>query len=448
MEEVFAMKTISSYGVQVKRCDADFKETLAVYRKAIAFLIDCVEKEWSSVVAIKGKHAANQRQGYIERLVHGTKNRVAKYTFDQKFPKFPSYLRRAAITEAIGAVSSYHSNHANWVDNGKQGKEPTLQMDRFAMPTFYKKAMFLTTSDPYTVHLKLYHKNDWVWVPVRLLKTDVKYLQKHWNHVTPSAPTLERRRNHYCLRFAFEESVQLYSTPLEKQRICAVDLGLNTDAVCSIMSYDGTVHARKFIDFPCEKDHLGHVLNRIKKYQREHGSHNVGGFWAYARRINDEHAKKIAGAIIQFTAIHDVDCIVFEHLNFTGRKLSGSKAQKLSMWKRNSIQDYVEHTAHRCGIHISRVCAWGTSKLAFDGSGEVTRDEKNRALAAFSSGKQYNCDLSASYNIGARYFIRERTKTLPVTVRSSLEAKVPLVKRRTSCTLDTLRCVHTALAAA
>ena len=139
---------------------------------------------------------------------------------------------------------------------------------------------------------------------------------------------------------------------------------------------------------------------------------------------------------------------MFEHLDFKGRKHRGSKAQRLTMWKHRTIQEHVEHTAHRCGIHISRVCAWGTSKLAFDGSGAVTRDEHNHSLAVFPNGKQYNCDLSASYNIGARYFIREHLKPLSVTARSSLEAKVPSVKRRTSCTLDTLRRVHTALAAA
>ena len=441
------MKIISSYGVEIVHCDAGFKETLTVYREAISFLIDCVDKEWNSVVVIQGRNALQRRQSYIEQQIHGTKRRVARYDFDKRFPKFPSYLRRAAISEAIGAVSSYHSNHANWVDNGRKGKEPKLQCDRFSIPTFYNKAMYLTSTDPYTVYLKLYHKKDWVWVPVRLRKTDVKYIRKYWNHVKSSAPTLERHRNYYCLRFAFTESVTLCKTPIEKQRVCAVDLGINTDAVCSIMSYDGTVHARKFIDFPCEKDHLSHVLNRIKRFQREHGSRNVGSFWAYARRINDEHAKKVARAIIQFAAIHDVDCIVFEHLDFEGRKHSGSKAQKLSLWKRNSIQDYVEHTAHRCGIRISRVCAWGTSKLAFDGSGPLERDNDNRALATFQNGKRYNCDLSASYNIGARYFIRERIKTLPATARSSLEAKVPSVKRRTSCTLDTLLRLHVALAA-
>ena len=112
------------------------------------------------------------------------------------------------------------------------------------------------------------------------------------------------------------------------------------------------------------------------------------------------------------------------------------------MWKRNSIQDYVEHKAHRCGIRISRICAWGTSKLAFDGSGALERDETNRALATFASGKQYNCDLSASYNIGARYFVRELLKPLPAMVRSQLSANVPDVERRIQVTLATLKVLY------
>ena len=59
-----------------------------------------------------------------------------------------------------------------------------------------------------------------------------------------------------------------------------------------------------------------------------------------------------------------------------------------------------------------------------------------------TTGKQYNCDLSAAYNIGARYFIRELIKPLPETERSSLEAKVPAVKRRTSRVYADLRKLH------
>jgi len=46
----------------------------------------------------------------------------------------------------------------------------------------------------------------------------------------------------------------------------------------------------------------------------------------------------------------------------------------------------------------------GTSSYAFDGSGPLSRSQNQYELATFSSGKRYNCDLSASYNIGARYW--------------------------------------------
>lgn len=75
---------------------------------------------------------------------------------------------------------------------------------------------------------------------------------------------------------------------------------------------------------------------------------------------------------------------------------------------------------HRLGMRLSRVCAWGTSKYAFDGSGMVDRHSiyhfehgkkvYNYSLCTFQNGKIYNCDLSAAQNIGARFFLREYQK--------------------------------------
>ena len=81
-------------------------------------------------------------------------------------------------------------------------------------------------------------------------------------------------------------------------------------------------------------------------------------------------------------------------------------------------------------------------------SGYTDPVPENHSLCTFQTGKQYNCDLSASYNIGARYFIRELLKPLPETERSSLEAKVPAVKRRTSCVYADLRKLYAELKAA
>ena len=133
--------------------------------------------------------------------------------------------------------------------------------------------------------------------------------------------------------------------------------------------------------------------------------------------------------------------IVFEYLNFKG----GSRSQRLHFWKKRYIQDITKSKAHRLGIRISRINPANTSKLAFDGSGVVKRHKDNYSLCTFTSGKEYNSDLNASYNIGARYFIREIEKTIPVKVWSRVLAKVPELGQRIHCTLSTLISLHVAL---
>ena len=429
------MNVTSSYAVEIKHLKKIFKDTVRVYRKALSFLIEIYDKEWdylSSIVKQK------ERFNTAEHLVHSTKQNVAKYDFDTQFYKMPSYLRRDVINAALGAVSSYQTNLKNWEAAGKKGNPPVLQVNRYVTPVFFQDNMYLETESDTTCKLKVLHNNDWVWITVELLKTDVAYLKKYWSHCKPSAPKLEKHHKKWFLRFAYEESVKLSSTPVKDQTICAVDLGINHDAVCSIMESDGTVLARKFINFPSEKDHLYHVLNRIKKFQRQHGSKNSSSFWKYAKRLNEELSKKIAASIVLFATEYHTDVIVFEYLDIKGKK-SGSKKQKLHMWRKNDIQALVEHKAHRIGIRISRICAKYTSRLAYDGSGEVVRDLDNYSLCTFQTGKQYNCDLSASYNIGSRYFIRELLKPVSVKRQSLLWTKVPEAERRTTCTLDTLR---------
>ena len=151
------------------------------------------------------------------------------------------------------------------------------------------------------------------------------------------------------------------------------------------------------------------MLGRISRFQREHGSAQVKSRWAYAKRLNTELGRKIAGAVTGYAEENHADVIVFEYLETKG-KISGRKKQKLHLWRKRDIQKRCEHQAHRRGMRISRICAWNTSRLACDGSGTVVRDPGNHSLCTFQNGKRYNCDLSASYNIGARYFIRELLK--------------------------------------
>ena len=442
------MKITSSYEVEIKKQNICIRKTLDVYRKAIAWLIPvyegCVEELSRIREPLRQFNAA-------EHLVHSTgKNRARYPEFDRLFAKMPSYLRRSAVKCALGAVMSYHTRYKAWETDAERDHtkgKPKLQTWHAAMPVFYRDNMYRACPEEEdAAWLKLYDGRDWVWHRVQLLHTDMAYLRKYWSGKKASAPTLIRRHQKYFLRFSFDEQVELSRKPVREQRICSVDLGINTDAVCTVMRSDGTVLGRKFINFPGDKDRLSHILGRLKKHQKQHSPSGSGRLWRLAARQSEELARKIAGAIAEYAVSEGTDVIVFEYLDMKGR-IRGSRKQRLHLWRKRGIQEMCEHKAHRAGLRVTRVCAGGTSALAFDGSGKVVRDEHNHSLCTFATGKKYHCDLSASYNIGARYYIREILKPLPETGRSLLEAKVPSVKRRTSCVYADLLSLREALGA-
>ncbi len=186
-----------------------------------------------------------------------------------------------------------------------------------------------------------------------------------------------------------------------------------------------------------DKDRMYRTLGRIRRFQREHGSAQSQGTWAYTKRLNSELGRKTAEAIVNYAEENQADVIVFEYLEMEG-KISGKKKQKLHLWRKRDIQKRCGHQAHRKGMRISRICAWNTSRLAYDGSGMVLRDPKNHSLCTFATGKRYHCDLSASYNIGARYFIREILKSDSVMRRLPSQTKDSDYGTGTTRTLSTL----------
>lgn len=421
------MKTAVSFGVDIMGYNAIFRDTLKVYRQAADFLIAVCVEHWDEIEAIEG---TTRRKTYVEHLVHSTKGNAAAYpSFDRRFYKLPIYMLRSAIAEAIGKAASYRSNLANGTKAGrpKAGN---------AFPAMYRDGSYIRIGE-YEARLKVYRNNTWDWITVSLKKQDVDYLKRRFGDKRPSAPTLEKRGKKWSLRFVFEDRVELPKPKVQDLRILAVDLGINNAATCTVMCRDGTIQGRHFLKLPKETDSLWHAIGRIKKAQ-QHGNHKAPRLWAKANGINKDISVKTAQFIADTAAYYNVDVIVFEHLEIGGR-VSGSKKQKLHMWKSRAVQNIVTDRAHRMGIRIARVNAWNTSRLAYDGSGCVKRGiDGNYSICRFQSGKLYNCDLSASYNIGARYLIRETLKSLSERKRLALEAKVPQAAKRSTCTYSTL----------
>lgn len=434
------MEIIASYTIAFKDGYDAIKRTTVIFNDAIRYITDVVFENWDSISSLKWQLS---RKTYIERLIHSTKNRKAVYNFDQKFYKFPSYLMRAAIAEALGNVQAYMSNIDSWVENGCRGAKPKLDRGGHVLPCLYRGNMYREGFGD-EAYIKVYRNNDWVWQKVRLNHSDRKYLEKKAKDAAVSAPTIVKKHGKYELRFALAREVELSSKEIYEQKVCAVDLGITTDATCSVMDAHGTVLSRRFISCGREKDQVNRALHRVSEFQREHGSHDSGRLWNLAKRRNLNLAHLVAHKIVDYAIENGCDVIVFEHLDTKGKKRGGKK-QKLAMWKHADIQNTVTSLAHQNGMRISRICAWNTSRLAYDGSGEVLRGNKVSDttpydMCKFQSGKMYNCDLSASYNIGARYFIRELIKELP-----DIMAEVPDIGSGTTRTLSTLWKINSAM---
>ena len=144
------------------------------------------------------------------------------------------------------------------------------------MPVFYRDVMYKEAEYGEDVaHLKLFDGREWKWFQVKLLHTDMEYLRKKWSGKRHPPQPWKRNIIHISFDFRTQREVSLSKTAVKEQVICSVDLGINTDAVCSIMRADGTISGRKFINFTSDKDHLYHVLGRIRRFQREHSSRQV-----------------------------------------------------------------------------------------------------------------------------------------------------------------------------
>ena len=443
------MKLTTSYKVKIKHDNGVLQQTVNLYRQAEDYFIELILKEWDLFANVK---CTNGAQSIAEQLSISTeKHPDPKYDFDKKFVKFPSYLRRAVINKAYGAVKSYKTRLASWEDSDPmtRGAAPGYPKSGYSYPTLYKGNMYEQTGT-YTAKIKVWIRNTWDWLELELKKGDVDYIRRRCKDRKVCAPTLQKTGKEWFLTFPFEENVTLPKVAIMEQKILAVDLGINSACTCVIMRSDGAVLGRHFLSLPKEYDCLQRRIDRIKRAQRC-GSRCIRNLWLYADNTNQDIAVKTAQYIVDIAMMYNVDTIVFEHLDLHGKK-RGSKKQKLALWRARSVQDMAMLKAHRAGIRVNTVNAWGTSRLAFDGSGEVLRGKdagfESYSICRFTTGKIYNCDLNAAYNIGSRYFVREISKTIRATRWQRIAAKVPGCAKRSTCVLATLISLNAELYAA
>ena len=426
---------------RLMRCTSD------VCLSALKLCCEIFMAEWDYLKALSSlkRKGIPNRSNEAEKMIHSTNGNTAKYPeFDKRFPNFPAYTRRSITSKALGMVSSYMANHKNWEsqDTSTRGEEPTLGIPDGYSLTFYEQSRDMSRLDESVIGLQLYNGKTWEWYYFTAKPSDMRYIKALTKTRKMQSPTVEKVHGRYRIKFSFMEDKELVSdkNPLG-YTIMAVDLGINAPASWAVMTSDGTVHGKGVIHLNTDESRLNHLMNRKRMCQQ--AGKKPRSIYRLVTDANRQLSIDTTRALMDIADLYSVDCIAFEYLD-RPKHVSGKRyRERIHMWRANDVQKRVTLQAHRRGIRISRICAWGTSRYAYDGSGITDRHsvytyihgkkKYNYSVCTFPNKRIYNCDLSAAQNIDARYFLREYQKLygceLPVTPKRTYADLINMVSK-------------------
>jgi len=384
-------------------------DTVVLYQRYVRALSTVCLAHWPTI----GVLAGNDVIKVVEGLIHPTAKRpsVRYRYFQNRFYKFPSYLRRSAIMDAVGQVRSFLSRYDQWqtaTDRRHKNERPPQFGVSNTFPSLYKGQCIKYTEDLSSAEIKVYKDADWVWIRVPIKKTGKRAADLNQKRVSPQLVVTAKK---VLLAVPHEQRVTL--GPKNAEVVCAVDLGVNTSITASIVRSDGTVLGRRFIHRPSDIDRLHKRLSMIRTAatKTKRMSRGFAAKW-YRKGFNiaKDSAHQMTRELVEFARSHGATTMVFEHLK--GWRPKGpcrGLRRKFHTWLHRRIVEFTEWKWREHAGRMAFVVARGTSKYAFDGSGEVTRSVNgNYSVCRFKNGKVYNCDLNATYNIAAKFFLRGR----------------------------------------
>ena len=405
------MKMIRSDRLKIKTAPQQrhvLSDTVLLYRRYVRDLMVLINARWRVFQHVDGNDVIK----LTEELIHPTRFRpdIKHPHFHKNYYKFPSYLRRVAIMDAAGQVRSFHTRYNDWLDSGMKNMPPKLTVSTSTFPSLYKGQCIKFCTDNNTAFIKVWRNRDWVWQAFRLSGKS-RYLGKG----KAMSPLLTVKGRQWSLSTPVKIDVPLKEKNDFSGCVLAVDVGINTAATCAVVDRSGTVVRRVFLD-RTDKDRTYRIMQRIRSKARKatrHGNRLDRRFcsteYRRLRNLSNNQAHQISRKIVNLATELQCDAIVLENLKYwrpkAGRKRSNLK-MRFHTWFKSMLSERVEAKAIERGIRTSYVYARNTSSYAFDGSGKVSRDKDNYANAKFVTGKYYNADLNAAYNIATRGIVK------------------------------------------
>jgi putative transposase len=270
--------------------------TVKEYRRLVRALIGVVYTHWVDIAKSKDTIAS------VESLIHSTKKRPdIKYKyFGRAFYKFPSYLRRAAIHNAVGQVSSFVTRYDLWqrgIRCRKDAKPPRLTADTGVYPSLYQGQCILFAEDFKAAQIKVFSGTDWIWTePIPISGHRQRHLVPSNERKSPALIVNERACH---LSVPFQINSNTYE---DSNLVLSVDLGLNTTATATIVSSDGTVIHRAFLHYGKDIDRRDTRLKRISQKAKRTGKLQKGfcrGLYRKANHINQQIAQSCSRKLVK-----------------------------------------------------------------------------------------------------------------------------------------------------
>ncbi len=292
--------------------------TVEEYRHFLKPLILIAYWNWGDLSKYSEKIKVNK----LEKLVHKTANNpYPKYywffhkgiTNHPSWRKFPSYLRRAAIQDALGIVSSFVTRWEAWIRGERKHKydsPPRLTSMCRSYPALYKGQQIRYYSNFQAIELKVWNGTDWVWSDrIKVVNWGKSRHENNNNKLLSPSLIANKRTVHLSV------PVQLGKVKLDNSDyVCAVDIGINTTATCSIVGFDGTVKARKFIHPARDIDRRDQRKQRIATKSKQTSRitkeklprYFCKGLYRKSKNINEHIAQSVSKEIVEFALLHSV----------------------------------------------------------------------------------------------------------------------------------------------
>lgn len=313
----------------------------------------------------------------------------------------PTYFRRSAINQAIGAVRSYMKLLDSYEkDENKKRKEPSKTTEFNCSPVFYQGMYKELKKD--SVKLKLWNGYKWEWFHTKLKGQDFD------DKLESMSPTLVISSQYVMMHLPVREIVDDVRTVKERMqdadlKVCGISFS-NTDniAICTILDRNGEFIKSKFVSGGnYYKAQTEKILKQIKKHRQqgkkelEMADHKT--YWEKLNRIRQNMAHKVSREIIDFCLENNVKVISITKLedDVNGFGYRVGKYSPINL--RRIIINYLSYKSFRTGILITTVRQNYTASKCHKCRAKIKRNESEFSCENGHKGNYY---FNTAMNVG------------------------------------------------